>query len=88
MKMFSREHQENKHWCIMLEKSITASVNLCAVNESTGEHITVLIVFDSRGEIGSCRHAEQDLKAGGYDPYEHYNQFDDEGRIVIATCHE
>jgi len=88
MRMFEGKHKENKHWCIVLEKSVHTNVDLCAVDEHTGDHITILIVFSCNGEIKSCRAALHDLKRMGYNPYEHNNEFDDEGRIVISTSNE
>ena len=88
MKIYREEKmQVKKSWCLKLcEKSLRNGIRgvfLNAVDSETGQSISQLIDFQSDGKIETLRRSFDILGKMGYDPYEHNNSFDEDGRIVI-----
>ena len=82
MKIYEQESKE-KSWSIQLKTSTEKVSNLFAVDSKTGEHIAVLLRFQNNGAIESLGNAESLIKEKGYNPDEHSNQWDKEGRLEI-----
>ncbi len=80
MKFFN-EKPTKKSWAINLDPKERC---LEAVDSETGRHIADLLVFLEKGLIRHCSYAKSCIKNEEYDPYEHGNTFDDDGRIELT----
>ncbi len=79
MKFFNPQPTK-KSWAITLNEKTN---HLEAVDSRKGTFIAQLIHFDKTGSIKISRNAASALITMGYDPEEHGNTFDNEGRIII-----
>jgi hypothetical protein len=79
MKLF--EESKGKSWSVKLEKG--NENHLIAVDDITGQRIAYLITFKRNGVLLAQECAIKAFIAGGYDPYEHGNTFDEQGRIIV-----
>lgn len=81
MKIYE-EKEEKKSWSIKLEEE-NDEVSIDAVDSETGKSICSLIFFSLNGKITLIEGVKTILKEDGYDPYEHKNVFDQNGKIHI-----
>lgn len=85
MKMY--DAKGTKVWGIALETDqmgyVIPTVSVAAVDGSTGDTICYLMTFEPTGEVVTDSGAFDVLKDEGYDPYQHNNKFDEEGRIIV-----
>lgn len=84
MKVYKDNSDKIKHWVMRLEEEGDNCVNVSAVDRNTGAHIAVLISFFQKGTVEVCMDAKRELEVQGYDPREHGNEFDEEGRLCIS----
>jgi len=82
MKIWESKKLTAKSWVIRLEQSGNESI-LVAIDAISGRIIANFIRWDSNGDIERMSCAENILITNGYDPYEHNNKYDDEGRWII-----
>ena len=82
MKIYREEKKVKKSWCLKLRES-DLEVYIDAVDSETGEGIAGLITFLSDGRIKSMCRSYDLLRGLDYDPSEHNNVFDEDGRIII-----
>ncbi len=83
MRMYKKNNAPaSKHWSIDLQESASGAVNLVTVDATTGELIGFLMTFKN-GQAVRFEDADIALESEDYDPKEHGNKFDDEGRLVI-----
>ena len=78
MKVYKGTGQTKKSWAIEL----TDDGRINAVDAVTGKVIACLIVFE-QGVVRAIMRVNGAIEYDGYDPFEHGNKFDEEGRIVI-----
>lgn len=81
MKFFKKAPPE-KSWGLILQ-SYLEEKRLVAVDMSSGSFIGALLFFRETGEIERAVNAFETLEKYGYDPHEHDNKFDEEGRWII-----
>ncbi len=73
-----------KSWAISLRDILNKECAfLEAVDSETGEILASILCFDSDGSIKKITGLEEALSRKGYDPYEHNNQFNEDGSILI-----
>jgi hypothetical protein len=73
----------SKSWELVLRQSLPNVAVLGAVDSHTALRVCDLIVFEEDGKVLTSTNAKQKLEMEGYDPFEHGNQFDDQGRLLI-----
>ncbi len=81
MKKFTHEQPE-KSWRIRLVQTVTDRVILAAVDAFSGNTVSHLIGFDT-GEVIVFTGAKESLDHEGYNPYEHNNKWDVDGKLMI-----
>jgi len=77
MKLF-KQKDTDKSWGLKLQDQ-----DLIAVDMESEIFIAALLYFRKNGDIDRALNAFGKLKDAGYDPHEHDNDFDYEGRWVI-----
>ena len=83
MKIFEKNKKRtNKSWALQLQ-NYENCVRLSAVDDITGVTIAKLFIFNQNGTIYCSRFAKQTLEEKGYDPYEHKNEWNEDGSIII-----
>lgn len=82
MKFFEKE-TEAKHWVLGRRSYRNGNAIVRAVDGVSGYTITGLILFKSNGRVIRCSRAKKALEEHGYDPYEHNNKWDNDGRIIV-----
>lgn len=82
MKMY-RKSERNKSWAIAMIADNPETVTVEAVDSVTGIWLATLIVFHSNGVVERDTSVYACLDGEGYDPFEHGNRFDDDGRIIV-----
>lgn len=80
MKFWKSEKKTDKSWCLKLDGE---SRRLMAVDCETGMKIGVFLSFHDHGEVRNNCFLEGALIENGYDPYEHSNNFDGSGKLII-----
>lgn len=83
MKIYSEKEKVKKSWSLQFEQ-MENDVYVNAVDSITGEIIAHLMSFYEGGKISFTRSAKGNLERHGYDPHEHGNNFDGDGRLVIG----
>lgn len=86
MKIYKEKKKEiKKSWSITLKPS-----QIChqcpaikIIDTDTGEQIDDLIRFTDWGSITRVQGIKDILEKRGYDPHEHNNTWDDDGKIII-----
>jgi len=81
MKLFTKV-KPDKSWGLKLQ-DYCGDKSLIAVDMETEIFIATLVYFREEGDIDRALNAFGKLEDAGYDPHEHDNDFDDEGRWVI-----
>lgn len=82
MKLYGEENP-SKSWALSFKRECS-DVILVACDASTGRIICNIIFFKKNGKITIATSAKKAIENNGYDPYEHGNKFDKEGRIIIG----
>jgi hypothetical protein len=83
MKLFKcKKETISKSWSMDFEDDL-GEVKIKAVDSITGIHLVYILIFSSSGKIYRSVNTLRRLKELGYNPYEHANSFDNEGRIII-----
>ena len=82
MKVYKKQDVVKKNWSLRLSE-YGEHVRLLAVDSKTGERLATLISFGTDGLAETFVHARRALLEQGYDPYEHGNNYDEYGRLII-----
>lgn len=82
MILFKGETKENKSWSTIIDEDADDLI-LTAVDSYTGKRIADLIRFESCGRVYRCKSAKSALISDHYDPDQHLNHWDKEGRLII-----
>ena len=83
MRLYKEKQQDvTKDWALRITKD-DDGVRIDAVDEKTGNNVAFLISFYNDGVVSRHTSAKGAIEAEGYDPCQHNNTWDDEGRIVI-----
>lgn len=81
MKIFE-EGKKLKSWVLKMSED-SDEVELFAVDATTGSHIAYLVSFYREGRVKRVCGAFDQIQQEGYDPHEHGNTWDEDGRIII-----
>ena len=76
--------KNKKSWSIRLCEDTYFNAEVIACDSGTGKHICYLIGFVNDGSVILYKQTKSHLFENGYNPYEHGNKFDKEGRIIIG----
>lgn len=84
MKIYKEEQEEKKSWSLRLCRDDDGNVYLNAVDSKNGSLAAHILYFADNGGVINCDAARETISENGYNPREHGNIWDEEGRIVIG----
>ncbi len=84
MKIYNKKKENNKSWSVILQEN-NGNIILSAVDSESGEWIAYLITFRADGTVVMEVGAHENFYDHEYDPFEHGNSFDEDGRIEIIN---
>ena len=82
MKFYGEENLP-KSWALSFKRDYS-KVALIACDASTGSFICNMIFFHDGGKITIATSAKATIAFYGYDPFEHGNSYDEQGRLIIG----
>ena len=83
MKVFKENQEVKKSWALKLIED-SGTVSLIAVDSIIGHELACFTVFHNNGDVIHAEDIQHALSSQGYDPFEHGNEFNDDGSLITG----